>query len=414
MTESGPNWDAFDLRWGDLLDQGPGRNLPYGLKNVKLSSFEAPGTFDLNLTVAFYKHALQKRKWSAGKFVSKVCDEPASRARWKDCADNCRRLKERLRKEGLTVEAEKLVRCEVTTAMGQVLHDPLNRWNTTTSSHSVGSLIVTPSSIGVFAALVNFVECTPEHCADYPPFTFRNTREDYDAWMNGHSPDVSPRELWLYQSCMSDGCWSGLGRTDGCIPSNPCRKGWPSLMIDNPKVTMHRALPLISQYYNASGELYWHVNFGDTCTRDNPVGNCPFGEGGVDPQSGKPTGPDFRWYQRPKKQFQLDTWHDQLLQGGNGDGQLTYPGVVEKIGGQHFIPVSSIRLKALRDGIEDGMWLSKLGRKQDKDKLVQELVQNAFTYQTSGKNWEAWREKVGTSIENSKYDATAKKVEVFI
>ena len=41
------------------------------------------------------------------------------------------------------------------------------------------------------------------------------------------------------------------------------------------------------------------------------------------------------------------------IQGGNGDGNLLYPGTPDRIGGQSFIPIASVRLKQLRDGMED-------------------------------------------------------------
>ena len=47
------------------------------------------------------------------------------------------------------------------------------------------------------------------------------------------------------------------------------------------------------------------------------------------------------------------------MQGQNGDGTLFYPGKVNggngapAIGGQHDIPIESIRMKRIRDGRED-------------------------------------------------------------
>merc|ERR1712176_1280085 len=103
-------------------------------------------------------------------------------------------------------------------------------------------------------------------------------------------------------------------------------------MIDAPAI-MNRMLPTIAFLYNSSGELYWSVNYADGCTRDNHA-NCPY--------------QDFQ-----KDQWSMDAWVDQLIMGGNGDGQLTYPGRPERIGGASFVPIASMRLKHIRDGVED-------------------------------------------------------------
>jgi hypothetical protein len=51
--------------------------------------------------------------------------------------------------------------------------------------------------------------------------------------------------------------------------------------------------------------------------------------------------------------FAGDPWTSQTAFGGSGDGTLFYPGTTARIGGQTEIPVESLRLKAIRDGMED-------------------------------------------------------------
>ena len=46
-------------------------------------------------------------------------------------------------------------------------------------------------------------------------------------------------------------------------------------------------------------------------------------------------------------------WRDQWTNGANGDGNLFYPGTPDIIGGTTHIPVASLRLKYIRDGVED-------------------------------------------------------------
>ena len=48
---------------------------------------------------------------------------------------------------------------------------------------------------------------------------------------------------------------------------------------------------------------------------------------------------------------------DQLLFGGNGDGTLFYPGRARTIGGTRDIPVESVRLALIREGLEDYEYL---------------------------------------------------------
>jgi hypothetical protein len=123
--------------------------------------------------------------------------------------------------------------------------------------------------------------------------------------------------LWLYTSCESHSCSGDSG-------SDPYWRGWPSYVVDQP-ASEHRAMGIVSYEYGASGELYFAVD------------------------------------------YDLDTaWTDQYDFGGNGDGTLFYPGTPKRIGGQHDIPVDSIRLKRIRDGREDYEYLHLLDRRGER------------------------------------------------
>jgi hypothetical protein len=115
--------------------------------------------------------------------------------------------------------------------------------------------------------------------------------------------------LWWYQSCMSHGC---------NIVGGDYFTGWPSNVVDAPAMA-HRILPWLTFRYRVQGELYF-----DTV--------AAYG-GGKDP------------------------WRDQQRFGGNGDGTLFYPGRVAIIGGKHDIPIESIRLQLIREGLEDYEYL---------------------------------------------------------
>ncbi|HEX2571261.1 MAG TPA: DUF4091 domain-containing protein [Polyangia bacterium] len=113
--------------------------------------------------------------------------------------------------------------------------------------------------------------------------------------------------LWWYQSCMSHGC---------DIVGGSYFTGWPSLVIDSSPV-QQRILEWLSFRYRMGGELYYNT---------------------IEAYDGDP-------------------WRTSYRHGGNGDGTLFYPGRPEVIGGQSHIPIESIRLKRIRDGLEDYEYL---------------------------------------------------------
>jgi MYXO-CTERM domain-containing protein len=59
------------------------------------------------------------------------------------------------------------------------------------------------------------------------------------------------------------------------------------------------------------------------------------------------------YYEMTTAYFNGDPWVNQLAFGGTGDGTLFYPGTPAKIGGSTEIPVESLRMKGIRDGMED-------------------------------------------------------------
>ncbi|MFN2549928.1 MAG: glycoside hydrolase domain-containing protein [Myxococcales bacterium] len=116
-----------------------------------------------------------------------------------------------------------------------------------------------------------------------------------------------PDDIWWYQSCDSFGCSAGSGVT-----------GWPTMAIDS-DATRNRAMEWLSFSYDIHGELY---------------------------------------YETAMAYYGGDPWVTQYNFGGNGDGTLFYPGTVPRIGGQTEIPIESLRMKMIRDGMEDYELLS--------------------------------------------------------
>ena len=114
--------------------------------------------------------------------------------------------------------------------------------------------------------------------------------------------------VWWYQSCMSFGC-SGVGAGYDYTGGS----GWPTYAVDS-DATRNRAMEWMSFSYDMSGELYYEMTYAS---------------------------------------FVGDAWTNQFAFGGTGDGTLFYPGTTAKIGGQTEIPVESLRMKMIRDGMED-------------------------------------------------------------
>lgn len=115
-----------------------------------------------------------------------------------------------------------------------------------------------------------------------------------------------------YSSCMSHGCdeLPAAGRTRERMLRE--FRGWPGYEIDRPGAAA-RVLGWLGFRLGVAGELYYATLEG----------------------------------------WQRDPWRDVRAWAGNGDGLLLYPGLPERMGGRHPFPVESIRLKLVRDAIED-------------------------------------------------------------
>ncbi len=165
----------------------------------------------------------------------------------------------------------------------------------------------------------------------YPYGQESGVRQTYDGFVANQPPDDAKpaNEMWLYQSCMSHDC-GGTG-TSGI--------GWPSYMIDAYAVR-NRAMQWLMYAYRTSGELYYDTGYAMSAKRD--------------------------------------AWTDQWEFTGNGDCNLFYPGTVAKIGGSHAIPVASIRLKMIREGMENDAYLKLLEQIAPTEALA--LAQQLFPY----------------------------------
>ena len=181
-------------------------------------------------------------------------------------------------------------------------------------------LITATIAEAVLAGATGYIDVLVPNVNAIAPEGVGDTRALYDDYLS-----VPGRELWLYTSCESHGC----GPDETCAePESPTSDtdGWPGYMIDQP-ASQARAMGWIADEYDATGELYYSAT------------------------------------------WSLETaWTDQCVFGGNGEGNLFYPGRPEGydgskdsvIGGRTDIPIESLRLKRIRDGREDYEYLREL------------------------------------------------------
>jgi hypothetical protein len=174
----------------------------------------------------------------------------------------------------------------------------------------------------------------------------------------GNQRSKYPEETWWYQACGSHGCGMiGGGQYD----PEGYHLDWPSYMIDLPAM-FSRIMEWMTFKYNLQGELYYDMVYA-------------YG--------------------------QRDPWVSQYDFGGNGDGTLYYPGKPSKIGGATHIPIESIRLKLLREGMEDYEYmnlLKVLGEGAYATEQMGRVVTNTYTWSKDPLLLYDAREKMGTRI----------------
>lgn len=158
------------------------------------------------------------------------------------------------------------------------------------------------SKVDIFVPVINHLDDKPE--TEYAG----NQRSKYDSWLSA----ANGRELWAYQSCMSHGC-GGCGDSTG----GTYFTGWPQRVIDSSAV-QNRAFSWVAFNLDITGELYFDATY-QLSTAWNANGQCEF--------------------------------------SGSGDGTIFYPGKPSIIGGTKDIPVESIRMKLIRESMEDYEYL---------------------------------------------------------
>jgi hypothetical protein len=188
-----------------------------------------------------------------------------------------------------------------------------------------------------------------------------NQRANYDRYVQGGNT------LFWYQSCDSIGC----SQSTGAKTFDPSATGWPSMMVDAPAMR-NRAMEWLSYLNRMQGELYYATGIAF--------------ERGADPYA------------------------NQYFFGGNGDGTLVYPGRPSRIGGTTPIPVASMRLKLIREGMEDYEYLklcSDLGDPQFARNQAVTVTPSAYTVNDDPAAMYAARSALAARIESLQGSSTA-------
>ena len=175
-------------------------------------------------------------------------------------------------------------------------------------------------------------------------------------------PDTPPIEvyagktLWFYQSCASHGC---------NIVGGQYFTAWPSYMIDAPGPA-NRVMQWVAWKFGIAGELYYSMN--EAYAGAN------------------------------------DPWTKIRLSGGNGDGTLFYPGLPGRIGGRTGIPIESIRLKLIREGMEDYEYLPLLARldgRKSANQYAGRIVSHSYQWESRAEPFLKVRRELGDALHRS-------------
>jgi len=199
-------------------------------------------------------------------------------------------------------------------------------------------------------------------------------RASYDKWLSGGSN----LRLWSYQACSSTGTCAN-GTTGGS------RVTYPNLDVDGVPVA-NRAFEWLTFLHNQSGELYYDDTY---CW--NTFIACGYPSGTTDP------------------------WTSVYAFGGNGDGTLVYPttsGTTNHVTASAgralstplFLP--SIRLKLVRDGMQDYEYLNKLtnlGYGSLAKNQVASWIRNSYTFEITGSGLQAARMTLGMAMHQLSY-----------
>lgn len=198
---------------------------------------------------------------------------------------------------------------------------------------------------------------------DLDPIGGSLQRSSYNSWLSGSAGPT--RRLWSYQSCSSSGtCTNGSPGTSTA--------SWPNVNIDGLPVA-NRIFETLTFLHSQSGELYYAVS---DCFRDTM---CTDGT-----NTDKP-------------------WTSLYAYGGNGDGTLLLPGDNAHVGVSTPIWVPTMRLKYIRDGLQDYEYYKVLaanGQSAQVSTQIGTIVTNSHSFSVDPTVFQAARQTLGTTMHN--------------
>ena len=365
-----PDLAGFEAQWGSFLT---GRQLPFGLDNTTVTSFQLPSPFCSN----FSKGGGGGSSSSSGDYSARHRHRTAIASSYcGDAAVNAsislwRTLYSWASARGLahllfdyTVDEPQFTHTwKELKSRGAAVHaaSPALRVLTTiTMDYAVKYGVV--DEIDLWVPQINDV-AVKGAC-------YRNVNTNASGNQRGMYNNVSLQNLWWYQACPSHGCGGGCWQLPGTPDGGgywdgyDCQTGWPSYMIDH-SALFNRIHPWATYLYNMGGELYWSMSFADEA------------QGG-------------------------DAWENQWEAGGNGDGTLTYRGTPGRIGGATEVPIASLRLKAIRDGQEDLLYMAAAEAVVGRQAVLEAIggvIASGFSFTNEPGVLTAAREALGTLAE---------------
>jgi glycosyl hydrolase family 123 len=110
--------------------------------------------------------------------------------------------------------------------------------------------------------------------------------------------------------------------------------------------------------------------------------------------------------------YDKDPWTNPRFSGGNGDGTLFYPGRPSRIGGHTDIPIESIRLKLIREGMEDYEYLTllaKLAGQKTANEYSDRIVKEPYLWESRPEVLLKVRLEIGEAIDRLSQDGLAER-----
>jgi hypothetical protein len=197
--------------------------------------------------------------------------------------------------------------------------------------------------------------------------------QDLNNYKNWVAANPSVREWWNYQACGDAGtCSNGI--------TGPSNFTYPNYNVDGTSVA-NRAMEWITFLHGQTAELYYYL---DVCaqTGSGPAQQC-----------GYPTHPN-------------NPIISNYYSGGWGDGTLIYYGSSSYVGTSTPLILPSMRLKLIRNGMQDYEYLHALtsaGQGAFVQQQIRSWITNSYTFETSGSGLTTARQALGTKLHQETY-----------